>query len=188
MKKTILIAAMATACGFTTINAHAADEPAQAVLIWNGIVPGAIVGSDIGLASPTGGDIQQGDLSLAENGTFDSTIVNIKAFSLTPEGEIDPETQYPEAIDWSPYNVIVQHNGAEGNAYESTNAKIFLNGTETATGESVQTEAGSPNMSVYVAYAAQPTGLVNVNDSVSVTATLFAEGSAGSGSGGEGAL
>lgn len=179
MKKQILGAAVSAVFGiFAATSAMAA--PAESTILWSGTIPGGFAGSDIGLASPSGGLIQQGQVSANEDGTFASTIVPVRAFALDGvTGEVDPTTTYPNAINWWVANRAIQHNGVAGNAYDTGNLVVQVNGTTVADNEQVTTAAGSPDALIQVSYTSAPTGVVTANDSISVRTTLFAEGDVG---------
>ncbi|MGF1703060.1 hypothetical protein L4D09_22485 [Photobacterium makurazakiensis] len=184
MKKQVLTVAVAAVFGASlSLSAFASENAAEETLIWAGTIPGGFIGSDIALGSPTGDSIQQGQLNANEDGTFSSTIVPVRAFALKDDnGEqvLDPDTWYPDAVNWWVRNSAVTHNGVDGSGgYDADNLQFQLNGKDVALDEQVNTEAGSPDMLVSVSYTQAPTGTVTPNDAISVRATLFAEGDAG---------
>ncbi|MCW8335443.1 hypothetical protein [Vibrio paucivorans] len=178
MKKNQFVLALIAAGSL--VSGYAAAEGATGVLSWSGIVPGAIVGSDIGLANPNGGEIEKGSLAVEEDGTFVSDTIAVRAFSLTEEQEIDPQTPYAESVNWSVDTVAITHEGVNGNAgYNNEETRVTMNGAEANLGEVITTEAGSPDMLVSVSYDNAPEGEVTGNDRIHVVATLYAEGNGG---------
>ena len=183
MKKQVLGAAIAVAMSvFATMPATAA--PAEATLNWGGIIPGSIDGTDIALRAKDGGDIRPGIIIAQADGAFTTTNVEVRAFALKDDGSgnmiADPDTQYPDAINWSYNTANVTHVGVEGNAYEdAAPLEVLLNGNVVEPLTTVATQAGDPNMTVALSYTSAPTALVTPGDSLYATATLFAEADAG---------
>ncbi|CAH1534377.1 conserved exported hypothetical protein [Vibrio owensii] len=175
MKKHILFTTALAA-----LSMQVAANPAQQTVDWVGIVPGSFLGSDIGIAAPDGGELRQGLLLLEESGVFGSTTINARAFSLLEDGsDIDPETPYPDAVNWYVDNMSIEHGGVEGNAYSNDLLEVYLDGNVVTENELVNTPAGAPNMTVSVSYSDVPTGKVTSLDRVRVTGMLFAEGAGG---------
>lgn len=175
MKKHILFTTALAA-----LSMQVAAKPAIESVEWIGVVPGSFLGSDIGIRSPDGTPLRQGLLYLEQNGVFTSTTINARAFSLLEDGsDVDPETPYPDAVNWYVDNMSVEHGGVEGNAYANDLLEVYLDGNVVAENEIVNTPAGSPNMTVSVSYTDVPVGKVTSLDRVRVTGLLFAEGSGG---------
>ncbi|MGF1683983.1 hypothetical protein [Photobacterium minamisatsumaniensis] len=184
MKKQVLTIAVAAIVSSTlALPAIASDGAAEQTISWSGTIDGGFVGSDIALGSPNGDSIQAGKLTGNSDGTFTSTPIIVRAFALKDDnGEqvLDPDTQYPDAINWWVRNAAVSHNGVDGSGgYDADNLQFQLNGQDVTLDDQVNTAAGSPDMLVSVSYTQPPTGTVTPNDAISVRATLFAEGDAG---------
>ena len=175
MKKRVLITTALAA-----LSMQVAANPAQQTIDWIGVVPGNFLGSDIGIAAPDGSELRQGLLYVEESGVFGSTTINARAFSLLGDGsDIDPQTPYPDAVNWYVDNMSIEHGGVEGNAYSNDLLEVFLDGNIVAENAMVNTPAGAPNMSISVSYSNVPTGKVTSLDRVRVTGMLYAEGDGG---------
>ncbi|PSW16842.1 hypothetical protein C9I98_20010 [Photobacterium sanctipauli] len=185
MKKQVLTAAVAAVMGFTfamPATANVSSDSAQANIYWSGQIPGAIVGNGIALGSPTGGDISSGNLEPKTDGTFVSDIINVRAFATKDDGnggeELDPDTWYTGAIDWTLTNAQVNLTTSGGNstdAYNSDNLEFKINGSPVEEGTPYTTADGdAPDANITVGYTDPITGEVFPNDTVRVDVTLFA--------------
>ena len=181
MKKQVFCSLIMATIG-TVFTLPASAQPAESVITWGGVIPGGILGSDIGLRAPNGEEIKPGALIAQENGAFTSTATQVRAFALKDvdgTNEVDTDTPYPNAINWYYNGATVTHFGANGNAYTDELLKVKLNGDIVNAQDIVKTEAGNPNMTLSLSYSDAPQGTVTPGDALYAQATLFAEADVG---------
>lgn len=150
-KKATIIAALVLSS-----NAMAADPSAS--VVWSGLVPGSVEGSDIKITGLGGGAFRNGTLSVAPDGTFTSSEINLES-RLVANGGLKEAT-------WTLSNSVVKYGSSDAASAKLT---VKNNGTTWAQGTEIA-KASKINLSV-----AQDAAIdTAVGDAVQVQVTVVA--------------
>lgn len=112
-KKATIIAALVLSS-----NAMAADAPGvihtdpSASVVWSGLVPGSVEGSAIKITGLGGGAFRNGTLSVAPDGTFTSSEINLES-RLVENGDLKEAT-------WTLTNSVVKYGSSDATAAKLT--------------------------------------------------------------------
>ncbi|MBT0201542.1 hypothetical protein HAS26_25110 [Vibrio campbellii] len=148
---------------------------------WVGVVPGGINGDQIGLTGQNGGTVNQGELTITQDGAFTTRLpVTLEAHEMVDDGGVlvPGPNFYPGEVNWTLGSVYVT-NPAYDTTDEGNDVKIVMNGHELSRGTPVKIAEGLHQMQFSASSEGPTNGSVLPNQTVVATATIFAEGTGG---------